>query len=474
MPNVLAKNGALYNEELEKAIINCLINDNDALVKGINILREEYFYSRKCRIIFRAIKELNYENEDIDLVILRNRLLNKTENELKEANITDKSQINVEYFADITSMINYSPRAIEKYCTDLKEIYTRRKLKKYCEENILLSCVKNEGSIYDVLQDAQKELFDLSKQEGDKDFESLRELIPKVLDKMSDASKIKGGLIGITSGFKLLDSYTQGFQKQDLIIIAARPATGKTSLALNMAYNMAKAGKKVVFFSLEMGGMPLTQRLMSMESLVSSELLRSGQLSDAQWDKVMSTSVELEKYSQNILFNTNSTLTIAELQNKCRKLKSENNLDCVMIDYLQLMHAGRDDYNGKNSYSKSYNNRQEEVAEISRALKGLARDLDIPVIALAQVNRAAEKNAKLQLSDIKESGQIEQDADIVIMIEKQKFEDPNDSTKQVTNDDYASDKVILNIAKHRNGKTGDVELRFDRATTRFDKLDSKY
>ena len=176
----------------------------------------------------------------------------------------------------------------------------------------------------------------------------------------------------------------------------------------------------------------------------------------------------------NIIFNTNSFLTIAELQNKCRKLKSENKLDCVMIDYLQLMHAGRDDYNGKNNYSKNINTRQEEVAEISRSLKGIAKDLDIPVIALAQVNRAAEKNAVSQLSDIKESGQIEQDADLVIMIERHKYEEPNADTNQPTNDDYLSDTIKLNILKHRNGKTGSVELRFDRATTKFFNLDSKY
>ena len=154
-------------------------------------------------------------------------------------------------------------------------------LKKYCEEEILISCNKNEGDIYDVLANAQKALFDLSKQKGDKEFEFLKELIPAVLNRMNEASQVKGGLIGITSGFKLLDNYTQGFQKQDLIIIAARPSVGKTSLALNMAYNMAKAGKKVAFFSLEMGGEALTQRLLSMESVISSEKLRSGQMSDA-------------------------------------------------------------------------------------------------------------------------------------------------------------------------------------------------
>ena len=472
MATALTKSGALYNEELEKAIINCLINDPDALTKAITLLQEEYFYSRKCRIIFRCIKELNYENEDIDLLIIRNRLLKKTEDELKNANITDKNEINVEFFADITSIINYSPKLIEKYCADLKEVYIRRMLKKYCEEEILLSCVKNEGNIYDVLANAQKELFDLSKQKGDKDFETLVELIPKVLEKMNEASQIKGGLIGLTSGFKQLDRFTQGFQKQDLIIIAARPSTGKTSLALNLAYNMAKVGKKVAFFSLEMGGEPLTQRLLSMESVISSEKLRSGQLSDPEWDKVLETAKEIN--TPNIIFNTNSFLTIAELQNKCRKLKSENKLDCVMIDYLQLMHAGRDDYNGKNNYSKNISTRQEEVAEISRSLKGLAKDLDIPVIALAQVNRAAEKNATSQLSDIKESGQIEQDADLVIMIEKHKYEGPEGSPEQSANDDNASDTIKLNILKHRNGRTGVIELRFDRSTTKFFDLDKNY
>lgn len=303
---------------------------------------------------------------------------------------------------------------------------------------------------------------------------ALNELISAVIEKVNENAKNKKTIWGLETGFKKLDAITNGFQKQDLIIIASRPSVGKTSLALNLAYNMAKTGKKVGFFSLEMGGEPLIQRLLSMEAVVPSELIRSGQLSDAQWDRIMSTSVELEKHSKNIILNTNSFLTIAELQNKCRKLKSENNLDCIIIDYLQLMHVGRGDYNGKNNYSKNINTRQEEVAEISRALKGLAKDLDIPVIALAQANRASEKNAVSQLSDIKESGQIEQDADLVIRIEKHEFEDPNVAQNQEVNGDYISDTVTLNILKNRNGKTGKVPLRFVRTTAKFYNLDNKY
>lgn len=467
MPASGSKSAVPYNELIEKTVICCMLNNPETIDEGMVLISEDYFYSRKCKFIFHAIRELYFEKDNIDIITVRNRLLKKTDEELRDANITDKSQINVEYFSDITN-IPAVPQSMKKYCEDLKEVYVRRKLKSY-SEGLILESVKGEQDVYDVLLNAQRDLFQLSKQDGEKDFLYLKQLLPNVIDRMNEAANMKGGITGVTSGFKSLDSYTQGFQKQDLIIIAARPGAGKTSLALNVAYKMAKADKKVAFFSLEMGGESLAQRLLAMESVITSEKLRSGRLSDAEWDRALDAAKEIN--TPNIAISDNSFLTIAELQNKCRKLKSEDKLDCVMIDYLQLMHAGKDGYNGRNDYSKAFSNRQEEVAEISRSLKGLAKELDIPVIALAQLHRASDDKKEYSLSDIRESGQIEQDADLIIFIDKKKYIDPNASPEEKNSDEYQSDTVFLKIMKHRNGRTGDIQLRFDKATTKFFDLD---
>lgn len=468
--NKLTSNNVPFNEEAEKAVISCMINHTEILDKAMDLLTDGYFYSRRCKLIFRCIKELYIERENIDLLTVKDRVLKRTEEELKDANIIDKSQINVKFFSDITTIPTIT-EYIESYCEEVKRLYVRRQIKYYCEQ-LALDSIKNEKKVNDILLEAQRVFFDLSKQKDDKDFEYLHQLLPEVLDKMNEAANVKGGLIGVTSGFKVLDNYTQGFQKQDFIVIGARPSVGKTSLALNIAYNMAKANKKVAFFSLEMGARSLAQRLLSMEAVIPSEKVRSGHLSDSEWNKTIETVIELkEKADDYIFFNANSFLTIAELRSKCRKLKSENNLDCVIIDYLQLMHAGIENYNGKSDYSRLIKNRQEEVAEISRSLKGIAKEIDIPVIALAQLNRNTDSKKETQLSDIRESGAIEQDADLIIFIEK---ENENKDDSQAGNNNYLSDTIILNISKHRNGKTGKINLRFDKNTTKFYEYDNQF
>ena len=249
MANSVIQGSIPYNELIEKTVICCMLNNPETIDEGMVLLSEEYFYSRKCKLIFRSIRELYFEKENIDIITVRNRLLKRTEEELKNANITDKSQINVEYFSDITN-IPAVPQSMKKYCDDLREVYVRRKLKSY-SERLIQDTMKGEQDVYDLLLNAQKDMFELSKQDGEKDFVYLQELLPLLLDKMNEAANVKGGITGVTSGYKSLDNVTQGFQKQDLIIIAARPSQGKTSLAINIAYNMAKANKRVAFFLLK-------------------------------------------------------------------------------------------------------------------------------------------------------------------------------------------------------------------------------
>lgn len=463
MPTNQYRNKILYDEDAEKSVICCMLADENIASKGLEFLNQDFFYSRRCNLIFKCIKELYNEREKIDTITVRDKILKKTEKELLESGIKEKTEIDVSYFSDITSMpVLYTN--FESYCNIVKDVYLRRKTNDICNQ-LAIDSIKNETDVKNIIYEAQRQFFELSKEKGEKEFEYLNEIMPEVLTKMDEAANIKGGLIGIPSGFKALDDLTQGFQKQDLIIIAARPSTGKTSLALNFAYNMSKANKKVAFFSLEMGGVSLGQRLLSMESGISSENIRSGKLSMSDWERAALMADEISRL--NITINTNSYLTIAELRSKCRKLQSDSGLDCIIIDYLQLMHAGIESYNGNKNFSKLINNRQEEVAEISRSLKGLAKELDIPVISLAQLSRNnADGKRETELSDIRESGAIEQDADLVMFIEKKNYkDDPNDPNGE------KSDTVYLNIKKHRNGRTKKIELRFDKATTKFNDLE---
>ena len=448
-----------YDLEAERAIIGCMINYSEVIDVVIGMMSKEEFHSNVYKFIFECITELQNSFINVDLVTLRNKMIQKG---MKEEELTN------EFFIDLIDSSATSSN-IKDYCNIVKDKYVLRKTIETCD-NTRIMCYENQRESKEILEITEKALFDLSKRRGQKDFVTLKEIMPDVINQVSDAAKTKDGITGIKTGYRDIDNVTAGLQKSNFIVIAARPGEGKTSLALNLAFNMAKQHNyKVAFFSLEMSSGELAMRIAAMESRISSDKLRSGRLTDDQIDLFLNTTTTRLNIT-NLLIDDTSYLTIAELRSKCRKLLIEKGIDIVMLDYLQLMHAGLDEYqidkynNTKPKSTKNLiNNRQEEVAEISRSLKGLAKELNVPIIALAQVKRTESEGKtrrKPQLSDLRESGAIEQDADIVMFINKEKNEELMDES-------FDNDRTEIIFAKHRNGRTGSVFLRFDKATTKF-------
>ena len=460
-----------YDLEAERAVIGCMLNYTEVIDVVIGMMSGNEFHSNIYRFIFECITDLQNNYVNVDLVTVRNKMIQKG---------MDEKQLTNEFFIDI---IDSSATAsnIRDYCDIVKDKYILRKTIETCDKTRVM-CYENALDSKEILEVAEKSLFDLSKRKGQKDFVTVKDLMPEVLQQINEASKTKDGITGVRTGYRDIDNVTAGFQKSNFIVLAARPGEGKTSLALNLAYNMVKLHNyNVAFFSLEMAGIELAMRLTAMESRLSSDKLRSGRLTDEQFDLLINTAVARLGLS-NLLIDDTSYLTIAELRSKCRKLQMEKGIDIIMLDYLQLMHAGLDEYqidkygNTKPTSNKRLiNNRQEEVAEISRSLKGLAKELNIPIIALAQVKRPESENRKgrkPQLSDLRESGAIEQDADIVMFINKEAEENLMDES-------YDNDRTEIIFAKHRNGRTGSIYLRFDKSTTKFhnyssEKIPSEY
>ena len=434
-----------YDIEAERAVIGCMLSVSSVIDKVIATLPPVAFYSGIFRFMYNCIIELQNDLVNVDLITVRSKMIQKGKSEAELTN---------EFFIDIINTAATSAN-INDYCNIIIDKYILRKTIEACDEIRVLS-YKNENSAKEVVRIGEKLFFDLSKDKNQKEFLTSKELMPEVLDRINKAAQTKDGITGIRTGFRDMDNLTAGFQRSNFIVLGARPGEGKTSLAMNLAFNMAKKYKyNVAFFSLEMTGVELYMRLTAMESHISSDKLRSGRLTEEQIEEVVGATVSALNIP-NLFINESSYLTISELRSECRKLKSENKLDIVMIDYLQLMHAGLDGY--QNAKQKLINNRQEEVAEISRSLKALAKELDVPILALAQLKRESE-GKKPQMSDLRESGAIEQDADVIMFISKEK---ENDSNKESD-----SQKTEIIFAKHRNGRTDSVFIRFDRATTKF-------
>ena len=313
-----------------------------------------------------------------------------------------------------------------------------RKLIKVNEE-IANTCYLAKERTEDILEETEKKIFDLLQYRSTGDFVPIKQVVLNALDKIEKASKNKGTVTGIPTGFIDLDYKTSGFQPSDLILIAARPSMGKTAFVLNVAQNMAfKEGKTVAIFSLEMSKEQLVNRLFSLESKVDSQALRTGNLTDEDWAKLIEGAAVVGK--SNLIIDDTPGISIAELRSKCRKFKLEHNLGIIIIDYLQLMSGG-----------KRSESRQQEISEISRSLKAVARELNVPVVALSQLSRAVEQRPdhRPMLSDLRESGAIEQDADVVMFLYRDDYYNKDTDKKNIA-------EVI--IAKQRNGPIGTVEL----------------
>lgn len=418
-----------HSIEAEQCVIGSMIIDKEAIVVASEILIPDDFYGKQYAILFEAMVELYENGQPVDLVTLQNKLKEKA----VPAEISS-----LEFVRDLITVVPTSAN-IKHYANIVAEKSTLRRLIKVNEE-IANTCYLGNESLEVILEDTEKKVFQLVQKRNTGDYVSIREVVSYAMDRIEKASKLKGAVTGIPTGFLDLDFKTAGMQPSDLILIAARPSMGKTAFVLNIAQHVAFEKKETVaVFSLEMSKEQLVNRLFSLESRVSSQNIRTGNLSDMEWEKLIESAGMIGK--SNLIIDDTPGITVAELRSKCRKYKLEHNLQMIIIDYLQLMSGG----------GRSGDSRQQEISDISRALKSLARELKVPVIALSQLSRAVEQRPdhRPMLSDLRESGAIEQDADVVMFIYRDDYYNHDTEMKGVA-------EII--IAKQRNGPIGTVNL----------------
>ena len=428
MEEALIKRVLPHSVEAEQSVIGSMIMDRDAIMTASEVITSEDFYQSQYGVLFDAMLELYNEGKPGDLVTLQERL--------REKDVPPEIS-SLEFAKDLLDAVPTSAN-VRHYATIVQEKSMLRKLIKVNEE-IANTCYLAKERTEDILEETEKKIFDLLQYRSTGDFVPIKQVVLNALDKIEKASKNKGTVTGIPTGFIDLDYKTSGFQPSDLILIAARPSMGKTAFVLNVAQNMAfKEGKTVAIFSLEMSKEQLVNRLFSLESKVDSQALRTGNLTDEDWAKLIEGAAVVGK--SNLIIDDTPGISIAELRSKCRKFKLEHNLGIIIIDYLQLMSGG-----------KRSESRQQEISEISRSLKAVARELNVPVVALSQLSRAVEQRPdhRPMLSDLRESGAIEQDADVVMFLYRDDYYNKDTDKKNIA-------EVI--IAKQRNGPIGTVEL----------------
>ena len=433
------------NVEAEKAVIGAMMLDSDAIMVCSEILTAGEFYQQQYGIIFDALVEMYRDGIGADLVTIQNKL--------REKEVTPELY-SVEYLGELLASVPTSAN-VKFYAEIVHEKAVLRRLIKVTEQ-VTRECYMDSQPLEDILEDTEKSVFDVIQQRGGSEFEPIRDVVLRTLDSIEKAAKQKGNITGLETGFRDLDAKTAGLQKSDLILIAARPAMGKTAFVLNIAeYVALHSNSTIALFSLEMSKEQLVKRMLAMNSMVDSQKIRTGDLEDDDWDKLVGSVRKIG--NSNLVIDDTSGITASELRSKCRKLKIEQGLDLVIIDYLQLMTGA-----GK----RKSDSRQQEISDISRSLKVMARELDVPVIALSQLSRAVESrpDKRPMLSDLRESGAIEQDADIVMFIYRDEYYNPDSEKKGVA-------EVI--VAKQRSGPTGPVELAWPSQYTKFRKLEDQ-
>lgn len=429
MDEALIKRILPHSDEAERAVIGSMLMDGDAIVTASEIIGSDDFYQRQYGILFDVMTELYGEDKPVDLVTLQERLKNKD---------VPPELTSVEFISGILNDVPTSAN-VKHYAETVAEKALLRRMIKTNEE-IANSCYLGKEPLDQILEDTEKKIFDLLQKKSSDDFVSIQDVVLSVIDKIELAAKHKGTVTGLATGFYDLDYKTSGFQPSDLILVAARPSMGKTAFVLNLAqYIAVKSKVTTAIFSLEMSKDQLVNRLLSMESKVDSQLIRTGNLSANDWEKLIESAGDISKAP--LIIDDTPGISISELRSKCRKFKLENDLGLVIIDYLQLMSGG----------SKRTDSRQQEISDISRSLKALAREINAPVIALSQLSRACETRPDHRpiLSDLRESGAIEQDADVVMFIYRDDYYNKDTDKKNIS-------EII--IAKQRNGPIGTVEL----------------
>lgn len=424
-----------HSVEAEKSVIGSMMMDQQVIENTMSTLSEEDFYSRQYGILFTCIVELYEKKIPVDIVTLQEAL--------REKNIPEEVG-GIEVMKEIISTLPTSANS-KSYVNIVREKSTLRKLIRVSNE-ISTKCYQGNEPLEDILEDAEKRIFHITQKRSVGEFVPIKEIVLTVMKNIEESAKNRGGITGIPTGFLDLDNKTSGMQPSDLILIAARPSMGKTAFVLNIAQHaVLKKQKCVAIFSLEMSKEQLVQRLLSLDSGVNSQKMRKGDLNEDEWERLVLSGGPIAK--SGLILDDTPSITVAELRSKCRKFKSEYDLSMIIIDYLQLM-------SGKGE------SRQQEISEISRALKGVARELQVPVIALSQLSRAVEQRTsrKPMLSDLRDSGAIEQDADVVMFLYREEYYEQDTEKKGIA-------EVI--IAKQRNGPIGSVELLWMADTTRF-------
>lgn len=441
MDEALIKRVPPHSIEAEQSVVGSMLMDKEAILTASEILTPEDFYGRQYGVMFEAVVELYNEGKPVDMVTLRERLREKE---------VPPEVSSVEFIRDLINAVPTSVN-IKHYADIVREKSMLRKIIKVNEE-IEGLCYLGKEKLEVILGETEKKIFDLLQSRNTGDYVPIKEIVIQTLEKIELASRTKGNVTGIATGFYDLDYMTAGLQPSDFILIGARPSMGKTALVLNLAQYIAiRNHVPTAIFSLEMSREQLMNRMFSMEARVDSQNIRTGDLSDSDWEKLIESAGVIGK--SNLIIDDTPGISIGELRSKCRKYKLEHNLSLVIIDYLQLMTG-----NGRTD------SRQQEISEISRSLKALAREIQAPVIALSQVNRACEARPdhRPMMSDLRESGSIEQDADVIMFLYRDEYYNKDSDKKGIAE---------LIIAKQRNGSIGTVNLAWLPNLTKFANLE---
>jgi len=437
--------------ELEEAVLGAIMLEKDALTAVIDILKPQTFYKEVHQIIYEAIQQLFQKTEPVDILTVTNQLRSNGKLDIVGGPY---------YITQLTNRIS-SAANIEYHARILMQKHIQRELISTSSE-IIRDAFEDTTDVFDLLDKAEQNLFSLSETNLRRSYQDMPSLIKEAVDNIEKARNMEGHLSGVPSGFTSLDGITNGWQPSDLIVIAARPGMGKTAFVLTMARNIAVEFKRpIAFFSLEMSSIQLVTRLISAEAMLPAEKLKKGTLENHEWHQLNAKIRNLE--NAKLLIDDTPALTIFELRAKCRRLKAQYDIQLAVVDYLQLMSNGGD----------LKGNREQEISNISRSLKSLAKELNIPIITISQLSRAVETRGgtkKPILSDLRESGAIEQDADMVLFIYRPEY-------YKITQDEAGrptAGMAEISIAKHRNGKLADIRLRFIPHYARFMDYDESY
>lgn len=436
-----------HNLEAEASLLGAVLIDNDALVKIADRITETDFYDSRHRYIFEACRALYDRKSAVDVLTLADQLKNTGYLDL------------IGGPAYLTELTNFVPTAshVEQYADIVAQKSLRRRLIEVSRYMAELGADESK-QLRELIEEAETRLFEVSHTSVKQSIVSLENILAESFERLDDLHRDKNKLRGVPTGFRDMDNILAGLQRSDLFILAARPSMGKTALALNLAHNVAINSKQpVLLFSLEMSKEQLVDRMLAMESGVDAWALRTGNLTDADFEKIAHAMGPLSE--AEIYIDDSPGITVSDLRTKARRESHKHPLGLIIVDYLQLMSGG--------SRFSGSDNRVQEISEISRGLKGVARELNVPLMAMSQLSRSVESRSPQipQLADLRESGSIEQDADVVAFIYREDYYNPETDRKNITD--------IL-IKKHRNGPTGNVELFFDRTRQRFRSLDTKH